>query len=191
MTGSIRLPTNYHIALSKYGKLVKKYYQIEGRVPSLEKLADEIGISVSKLQLILTLTRGLASTDAPIRNGQNTGTDKYATSSLSETLVEPGLSPNEIVDLSFLRQSLENAMATELSPHERDVIRLRLGLDDGKGLTVKQVVNEFGGAVSVSEIRGMEARALKKLRAPNLDIKYNLREYMDLAGIDKSTMRFR
>ena len=36
-------------------------------------------------------------------------------------------------------------MATELLPTERDVVRLRLGLDDGVPQTAKEVADIFGG----------------------------------------------
>ena len=39
-------------------------------------------------------------------------------------------------------------MATELSPSERDVVRLRLGLDDGVPQTAKEVAEMFGGHLS-------------------------------------------
>ena len=52
--------------------------------------------------------------------------------------------------MSILRQCLENAMASELSPYERDIIRLRLGLEDGKTRTVREVVAVYGGAVTMS-----------------------------------------
>ena len=41
-------------------------------------------------------------------------------------------------------------MATELTPHERDVVRLRLGLDDGVPQTVKEVAEIFGGRFSAA-----------------------------------------
>jgi DNA-directed RNA polymerase sigma subunit (sigma70/sigma32) len=40
------------------------------------------------------------------------------------------LTVDDTIELSLLRETLENAMANELHPTERDIIRLRLGLDD-------------------------------------------------------------
>ena len=56
----------------------------------------------------------------------------------------------QFVELSILRQCLENAMAAELSPNERDVIRLRLGLDDGKIRSVREIVEFSGGVLSMA-----------------------------------------
>lgn len=92
--------------------------------------------------------------------------------------------PEDQVEISFLRQCLENAMATELTPYERDVLRMRLGLDSGEGKTVRQIVQISGGAVSMAEVRGAERRAFKKLRSPASVHTHNLLAYLDLAGVD-------
>ena len=52
-----------------------------------------------------------------------------------------------------------------LSPRERDVLRLRFGLDDGRQRTLEEVATLFG--VRMERIRQIEAKALRKLRHPN------------------------
>ena len=74
--------------------------------------------------------------------------------------------PEDQVELSLLRQVLENAMATELTPYERDILRLRVGLDRGAGMTVRQIAALSGGTVSLADVRGAERRAFRKLRHP-------------------------
>jgi DNA-directed RNA polymerase sigma subunit (sigma70/sigma32) len=75
-------------------------------------------------------------------------------------------------------------MATELSPHERDIVRLRLGLDDGVTRTVKEVVRVCGGTVSVNDVRAAEQRAYRKLRSPFGHHTRQLMAYLDFAGVD-------
>lgn len=96
--------------------------------------------------------------------------------------------PEDQVELSFLRQSLENAMAAELSPYERDILRLRLGLDDGETRTIREVVEISGGKLSLSEVRLAEQRAYKKLRAPHSLAHYQLIAFLDFAEIDQDTL---
>ena len=95
--------------------------------------------------------------------------------------------PEDQVEISFLRQCLENAMATELTPYERDILRLRLGLDSGEGKTVREIVEISGGSISMSDVRSAERRAFKKLRSPTSVHTHNLLAYLDLAGADKAS----
>lgn len=91
--------------------------------------------------------------------------------------------PEDQVEISFLRQCLENAMATELTPYERDILRLRLGLDSGEGKSVREIVDLSGGIVSMADVRSAERRAFKKLRSPSSVHTHNLLAYLDLASI--------
>ena len=52
-----------------------------------------------------------------------------------------------------------------LTPREQKVIRLRYGLDDSHPRTLEEVGREFN--VTRERIRQIEAKALRKLRAPN------------------------
>jgi DNA-directed RNA polymerase sigma subunit (sigma70/sigma32) len=90
--------------------------------------------------------------------------------------------------LSLLRQCLENAMATELSPHERDIIRLRLGLDDGVSRSVKDVIEVCGGTLSYTEVRNAELRAFNKLRAPYAVHTEQLLAYLHFIGVTVDTL---
>ncbi len=74
--------------------------------------------------------------------------------------------PGDQFEISFLRKCLEIAMATELTPYERNVLRLRLGLDSGEGKTVRKIVELSGGIVSMANVRSAERRAFKKLQSP-------------------------
>jgi len=88
----------------------------------------------------------------------------------------------EFVELAFLRQSLETALATELSPHERDVVRLRLGLDDGKARTAVEVAALCGGMIQPAQVRAAERRAFRKLSSPSSMYQYHLQDYLYLIG---------
>ena len=51
-----------------------------------------------------------------------------------------------------------------LSPRERDVLRLRFGMDDGRQRTLEEVGQLFG--VTRERIRQIEFKALRKLKHP-------------------------
>ena len=89
------------------------------------------------------------------------------------------LTPEQVVEQTLLRQCIENALAAELLPLERDVVRLRHGLDDGKSRTVKEVMQCSGGMLSVGDVRNLEQRAYKKLRFKHSVHAARLREFSE------------
>jgi DNA-directed RNA polymerase sigma subunit (sigma70/sigma32) len=86
---------------------------------------------------------------------------------------------------------LEHAMATELDPLERDVLRLRLGLDDGVLRSCQEVSQVCGGRMSSREIRTAEQHALRKLRSPVALATYKLLTFLDFADVDRETVKIR
>ena len=64
----------------------------------------------------------------------------------------------------MLKADLENVLHT-LNPRERDVMRLRYGMEDGMARTLEEVGNLF--KVTRERIRQIETKALRKLRQPS------------------------
>ena len=205
-TGCLRLPINYYDTRTRFKTLVRHYFEMDGSVPSMEVLARELGLSERRLQLILSLTQPLVSIDGLLRpKGGLTRAGKAGNVNrmednmmLADTLPDTSVdradysnNPVDRVELSFLRQQLEHAMAVELVPFERDVLRLRLGLDDGVVRTCREVAIECGGRLKSSEIRSTEQRALKKLRSPVALATYKLLTYLDFADVDIKTVSLR
>jgi RNA polymerase sigma factor (sigma-70 family) len=197
-TGSLKIPTPLHEYKNAYKTIIKRSIELMIPFPTEEAIASEIGTTVSRLRTALRVTDSLLSIDQPIYmgggaafKGSGAGGDLSGDVGLliSDTLQCSETRAEELVDVCFLRQCLENAMATELSPHERDVIRLRLGLDDGQSRTVKEVAEECGGGVSVSEIRSVEKRAFKKLRNPSALHAHNLMDFLDMIGVKGETLK--
>ena len=70
----------------------------------------------------------------------------------------------ENLDFKKLQETLSNVLCT-LSPKERDVLRLRCGMDDGRERHYKEIAQLFG--VTEESIRIIEAKALRKLKHPS------------------------
>ena len=194
-SNGMRVPVGYYETRARFRSLVRSYHEEGKPVPSMSELAKELGLSEKKLRTILQVTKSVDSIDAPAVHGSfvaagKAGGSEQPLDTLSDMLVDEGPSPQEQVELSFLRQSLENAMASELVPYERDIVRLRLGLDDGVSRTVRQISDEYGGALSIFEVRSAEKRAYSKLRSPDTLSTYKLLAYLDFAGIDRDDALF-
>ena len=65
--------------------------------------------------------------------------------------------------------------STSFNDREKEVVRLRFGLDDGQARTLEEVGKEFG--VTRERIRQIESKTLAKLRHPHRSQK--LRDYLD------------
>jgi DNA-directed RNA polymerase sigma subunit (sigma70/sigma32) len=172
---------------------MKCCYREGKEIPPIELIAEEIGCTVNRLKTAIRATQQSRSLDEPVMGqsiragaagGDMVGDELLILDTIECTEVRPEVQ----VKLSFLRQSLENAMASELSPHDRDVLRLRLGLDDGIMRTTREIIEICGGNLSISEVRLTEQRAYKKLRAPYSVANYQLIAFLDFAGIDQSSM---
>ena len=57
-----------------------------------------------------------------------------------------------------------NRLLEYLDPREREIIRMRAGLDDhAKGMTLEEIGQQFG--ITKERVRQLNARAMKKLKA--------------------------
>lgn len=160
------------------------YEETGGGNMSVLDAANAMGMTLDRLTFVLKSTEPLISLDSPIPQGAMPSQAGKAggPAASSETLTGDYVScteplPEERVEVSFLRQCLENAMSTELSPHERDVVRLRYGLDDGNSRTVKETSQML--TVTASQVRQAENSAFRKLRSPHSVHTYNLLGFLD------------
>lgn len=69
--------------------------------------------------------------------------------------------PEDVTRQMILREQIEMILQ-KLQPRERDVVRLRFGLDDGHQRTLEEVGAEL--KITRERVRQLELRALRKLR---------------------------
>jgi RNA polymerase sigma factor (sigma-70 family) len=66
-----------------------------------------------------------------------------------------------------------NRLLAYLEPREREIIRMRAGLDDhAKGMTLEEIGKEFG--ITKERVRQLNARAMKKLKALAVEQDFDL-----------------
>ena len=145
---------------------------------SMDEAAKVVGVTVGRLQFVLKSTVPMVQFDSPIPQGamsSQADNDGDAVVGDFVSCTEP--LPEDRVEISLLRQCLENAMSSELSPYERDVVRLRYGLDDGKTRTLKEISEML--TLTASQVQRAELAAFRKLRSPHSVHTYNLLGYLD------------
>lgn len=185
-TQCLYVPPYFYTIKNKYERIVRDNYRNTAGDPSLaldlEEIASQLKLKKTRLEFILKSTQSLVQLDATVNMNSNAGkagggSDSDSAETLSDILPSSDPTPEEIVERSLLRQCLENALAAELLPLERDIVRLRHGLDDGKSRTHKEVMGSFGGMLSLNDIRTAETRAYRKLRHKNSVHNARLREF--------------
>jgi RNA polymerase primary sigma factor len=153
---TIRLPVHLYETISRIKKTTKTLSQEFGRKPTEEEIAEAMEMTIEKLRFIAKSAQLPISLETPI--------GKEEDSRLGDFIEADIENPEQDVAKNLLREDLEGVLAT-LSPRERDVLRLRYGLDDGRMKTLEEIGQIFD--VTRERIRQIEAKALRKLRHPN------------------------
>ena len=153
---TIRLPVHLYETISRIKKTTKTLSQEFGRKPTEEEIAESMEMTIEKLRFIAKSAQLPISLETPIGKEEDSRLGDFVEADIEN--------PEQDVAKNLLREDLEGVLAT-LSPRERDVLRLRYGLDDGRMKTLEEIGQIFD--VTRERIRQIEAKALRKLRHPN------------------------
>lgn len=153
---TIRIPVHMVETINKLHRVQRQLIQELLREPTLEEIAEKMGISVEKVQQIQKIQQEPISLESPVGEEED--------SSLGDFISDPSaLDPYEYTAKVKLREELDEVLGT-LTDREERVLRLRFGLLDGRMRTLEEVGKEFG--VTRERIRQIEAKALRKLKHP-------------------------
>lgn len=154
---TIRLPVHMVETINRYSRTVRQLTQKLSREPTLEEIAEEMGISEAKVVEIQKSALDPVSLETPIGEEEDSKMSDFIED-------ESAKSPMEVASQKLLHEQLLAVIDT-LTPREQQVIRERYGLIDGKSKTLEEVGKEF--SVTRERIRQIEAKALRKLKHPN------------------------
>ena len=151
---TIRLPVHLVDKISKMRRVALQMSEELGREPTDEELAEEIGMSASKVSQLKTVSIRPASLDAPISDDDSTEFGEIVGDEEAQT-------PFEMLRDRDLRDEVGDLIAV-LDEREKKIIFSRFGLDGGKPKTLEEVGKKFG--VTRERIRQLQNIALMKLR---------------------------
>ncbi|MBZ0188981.1 MAG: sigma-70 family RNA polymerase sigma factor, partial [Candidatus Obscuribacterales bacterium] len=163
---TIRVPVHMVETINKLKKVTRQLAQELNRKPTEQELAGSMDVSIVKLHEIIKAAKEPISLETPIGKEEDSRLGDFIEDAETDR-------PETTVTHELLRQDLAK-MLNELTPRERDVLRLRFGLDDGRQRTLEEVGQLFN--VTRERVRQIEFKALRKLRQPGRSSR--LREYL-------------
>ncbi|PKA62575.1 RNA polymerase sigma factor sigB [Apostasia shenzhenica] len=165
---TIRLPFHMVEATYKVREARKQLYNEHGRHPANEEVAEAAGLSMKRLEAVLLTPKAPTSLDQKIGINQSLKP--------SEVIADPeALTSEEILMRQFMKEDL-NKVLDSLSPREKQILKWRFGLEDGRMKTLQEIGETVG--VSRERIRQIETCAFRKLR--NKTRTKNLQQYLYL-----------
>ncbi|HEY1292404.1 MAG TPA: sigma-70 family RNA polymerase sigma factor [Chloroflexota bacterium] len=152
---TIRLPGHVIELLTRITRAERSLAVELGRQPTVEEVAEHLEIDPERITEARMAARMPLSLETPIgEDGDLTRGDL-----IGDELA--GEAPSKSTEAADLSERLQAAL-DELHPRERQVLRLRFGLDRGHERTLGEVGEQLG--ISRERIRQIEAEGLTKLR---------------------------
>ena len=164
---TIRIPVHMVETINKLIRVSRQLLQEEGREPTPDEIAEEMGISVEKVREILKISQEPVSLETPIGEEEDSHLGDFIPD-------DDAPAPAEAAAFSMLKEQLVDVLGT-LTEREQKVLKLRFGLEDGRARTLEEVGKKFD--VTRERIRQIEAKALRKLRHPTRSKK--LKDYLE------------
>src|SRR5216110_2869034 len=151
---TIRLPVHLVDKISKMRRVAMKLQEEFGREPTDDELAEELGISASRVGQMRTAAIRPASLDAPIGDDDSNNFSEVVQDENADT-------PYEHLEEKTVTKMLQEMVKT-LDEREATILRYRFGLDGGSEKTLEEVGEKFG--VTRERVRQIQNIALNKLR---------------------------
>lgn len=164
---TIRIPVHMVETINKVIRTQRHLLQQLGREPSIEELAADLGMPEEKVVEIQKISQDPISLEKPVGDEEDSRIADFIPDDESPT-------PHDMASYNLLREQLEEVMS-DLTEREAMVLKLRFGLDNGKGRTLEEVGKVFN--VTRERIRQIEAKALRKLSSP--EYRKKLADYLD------------
>lgn len=151
---TIRIPVYVAELINKVVKTQSRLQQELQREPTEDEISREVGLSIDRVREMMRVAVEPISLETPVGEKDNSSIGDFVHST---NMPNPG-----DVTWTLIRREEIDGILGRLTSRERDVVRLRFGLDDGRTRTLEEVGAELN--VTRERVRQIELRAMKKLR---------------------------
>lgn len=152
---SFRVPSHVHVLLARYHKLLDEFKQAGQEEPSIELIAEKLGITCKKALTLQAVSAPTVSLQTPLSDTEADG------ATLEHVIPDPTQDTRTCFDLKHNTDLLQGFLA-QLTPRERDIISLRFGLGSREPATLETIGAKY--KVTRERIRQIELLCFKKLR---------------------------
>ncbi|MEJ2208994.1 MAG: RNA polymerase sigma factor RpoD [Anaerolineae bacterium] len=154
---TIRVPVHMYEQINRLARVSRQLVQELGRDPTIEEIAEELGVSPKKVERTIKVSQRPLSLEMPVGEEDDSFLGDFIEDSDAP-------SPTDQASQQLLRDQIEDIFGS-LTPREVRILQLRFGLVDGYSYTLEEVGKKFG--VTRERIRQIEAQALGRLRHPS------------------------
>jgi len=151
---TIRIPVHMNDIINKLNWTSRTLVQENGREPTLEEIAERMGISLEKVQKILKITKKPISLETPIGEEEDSRLEDFIED-------KEAISPQDVAISSSMTKQIQRVLST-LNEREEKILRMRFGIGEKQDHTLDEVGQYF--ELTRERIRQIEEKALRKLR---------------------------
>ncbi|MFH1661733.1 MAG: sigma-70 family RNA polymerase sigma factor [Candidatus Falkowbacteria bacterium] len=155
---TIRVPVHTQEVIDKLIKISKYLANKINREPTSEEIAEEMGITLEKVNFYLKIKINSQNISLESLVGENSNNE------LGDFIENYKIFSPEKVVIDLDASKVVKDVLRTLTPREEKVIRMRYGIGEKQGYTLQEIGDEF--RVSRERIRQIEVNALKKLQHP-------------------------
>ncbi|CAO5149236.1 RNA polymerase principal sigma factor HrdB [Frankia sp. AiPs1] len=164
---TIRIPVHVVEQINKITRLQRQLVSTLGREPTDEELALELDMPIEQVVELRRYAQDTVSLETSVGDDGDSVLGDFIEDS-------DATSPADAASYGAMQDEIDNVLGG-LNPREREVMRLRFGLADGKQHTLAEVGNRLG--LTRERIRQIERDTLRELRKPA--VAGRLREFLD------------
>ena len=153
---TIRIPVHMIDALTQIRNATRDIYQATGRQPGMHEIADATGMSIDEIRRTMVMGANPISLEHPIGESEDGSFGELVADTSAER-------PEHSASNDLLKKEIDKLLKV-LTHREREIIKLRFGLENGYSYTLEEVGRIF--QVSRERVRQIEQKAVEKLQQP-------------------------